>query len=729
MSDANKIKSPEKKLNKGIIKNNNDNNKNQVNLNRKDTNSASIKTKKINSFQNQRKYQDKSKLKKKNDGDIAVNLFFKQGKFLNHPKILKSFLSFFNIRELFIIMELDNHIFQAVNESEVFKKYLLIRNDFVNKKDDKLNIYKEKIKNKPPINNNNDKLPKKVNFFLNDKESNNDDSKENEYKRTELKLADIDFQKLKIKYLINNNCQMIKKYIKTYSLTNSECHSIFNGIFEYLIIKEKGIPNIENNEPKIFSLPYDQISNSLNYFIESIMNLEYPNVYKLDISNIGISSVNQIKKIYSIFQRYSNHLRILSLSNNGINDKNAKILFAGLQNNNVLKVLNLSYNEIGEEGLGTNFFSSNKSLDTLILHHNLLGPIGIDYLFNYLISNKHMNLKSLEIGYNGITKEGTEYISKYIKDNQSLMTINIEGNYLCNEGIKIICDSINQKNGKNNISFLDLQNNNISNKGCQHISDMLSESPFINGISLRNNLLYNEGINKIISGISNSNLISLDISDTKIDEKTMKIISEKINKNIALQKLTLSYNDFSAGGNYIKNLLINESNLKYLDLSFCNISTQFNLIFQGLAKNQNIKLINFSGNYIPMRKEILNELGKVINDNKNIKNLILNECNMDDIGMNYINNNLEKNHSLITLSMNRNFITKKSIPGLENAIIKSGVIKNIYLFENHELNIKMIKQIENALKNNCKIIVNITKENENEKVKDKEKENDDNKNE
>ena len=719
MSDANKIKSQEKKLNKGIIKNNNDNNKNQVNLNRKDTNSASIKTKKINSFQNQRKYQDKSKLKKKNDGDIAVNLFFKQGKFLNHPKILKSFLSFFNIRELFIIMELDNHIFQAVNESEVFKKYLLIRNDFVNKKDDKLNIYKEKIKNKPQINNNNDKLPKKVNFFLNDKESNNDDSKENEYKRTELKLADIDFQKLKIKYLINNNCQMIKKYIKTYSLTNSECHSIFNGIFEYLIIKEKGIPNIENNEPKIFSLPYDQISNSLNYFIESIMNLEYPNVYKLDISNIGISSVNQIKKIYSIFQRYSNHLRILSLSNNGINDKNAKILFAGLQNNNVLKVLNLSYNEIGEEGLGTNFFSSNKSLDTLILHHNLLGPIGIDYLFNYLISNKHMNLKSLEIGYNGITKEGTEYISNYIKDNESLITMNIEGNYLCNEGIKIICESISQKNAKNTISFLDLQNNNITNKGCQHISNMLKESPFINGISLKNNLLYNDGVNKIISSISdeNSNLVSLDLTDTKIDEKTMRTISEIINKDFVLQKLILSYNDFSTAGNYINNLLSKESNLKYLDLSFCNITTQFNAIFQGLGKNQNLKFINFTGNYIPMKKEILNEIGKVFSDNIYLKNFILNECNIDDIGMNYINKNLENNHSLMTLSLNHNFITKKSISGLENAIIKNGIIKHVYLYENEELNFKMINQIEKALKNNIKIdIIKKKLEIENDKI-------------
>ena len=717
MSEANKTKQTEKKLNKGIIKNNNNDNKIQGSSNKKDSASVSIKTKKINNFQNQRKYQDKNKLKKKNDGDLAFNTFFKHGKFLNNPKVLKCFLSFFNIRELFIIMELDTHIFKAVNDSDVFKKYLLIRNDFVSKTDDKININKIKLKNKPTIN---DKVSKKVTFFKREKESNSDDKQENENKTYELELPDIDYKKLKIKYLIANNCQMIKKYIKTYSLTNSECHSIFNGIIEYLIIKEKGIP-IENNEPKIFSL--QQMSNSLNYFTESIMNLEYPNIIKLDINNAGISSMNQMKKIYSIFQRYSNNLRILSLSNNGINDKNAKILFSGLQNNNVIKYLNLSYNEIGEEGLGTNFFSSNKSLNTLIIHHNLLGPIGSDYLFNYLISNKHMNLKSLEIGYNGITKDGTEYIAKYIKDNQNLITINIEGNYLCNEGIKIICDSINQKNGKNTISFLDLQNNNISNKGCQHLSDMLLESPFINGISLRNNLLYNDGVNKIISGISNtnSNLVSLDISDSKIDESAMKIISEKINKDTSLQKLILSYNDFSTAGNYINNLLIQESNLKHLDFSFCNISTQFNLIFQGLAKNTNIKLINFSGNYIPMRKEILNELGKVLSDNIYLKYLILNETNIDDIGMNYINNNLEKNHSLMTLSLNHNYITKKSISGLENAIIKNGVIKNIYLFDNNELNIKMIKQIENALKNNYKIIVNTKNENEdlNENENDK----------
>ena len=47
--------------------------------------------------------------------------------------------------------------------------------------------------------------------------------------------------------------------------------------------------------------------------------------------------------------------------------------------------------------------------------------------------------------------------------------------------------------------------------------------------------------------------------------------------------------------------------MKYLDLSFCNINNQFNIIFQGLSENKNLKLINLSGNNIPMKKETLND--------------------------------------------------------------------------------------------------------------------------
>ena len=709
MSEVVKKKSTEKKLNKGILKTNNSDSKN--NINKKENKSLSIKTKKIvhNYLQS-----NKNKLRKRNEGEIPFNLVFKSGKFMNDQKILSRFLSFFNIRELFIIMELDSHIHQAVIDSEVFKKYLLIRKDFVHK-ENKEHIKITKLKHLPLQNNDNDIISNLTSFgkhekHLNNKET-NDDITEHVIKKIHFKLPMIDFKKLKLKYFINNNCQVIKKYIKTYSLNNTESNCIFNGIMEYLIIKENGIPN-ENKNPIRFSLHNNRLFNYFNFFIDSLINLNYSQIIKLDLSNVGISSINNIKKLCHIFERYSSSLRILCLSNNNIDDKSAKLLFSGLQNNNNLEILNLSYNEIGEDGLDTNFFNINKSLHTLSLHHNLLGPNGADYLFNYLISNKFIHLKSLEIGYNGITKEGTEYMSKYIKNNEKLITFNIEGNYLCNEGIKIICESISQNKNRNYISFLDIHNNNITNKGCDYISKLLSESPFINNISLKNNILERDGLNKIISTLSSedSNLISLDLSDTKLDDKAMKIISEKINKDITLQKLILSYNNFKSAGNHINNLLIKETNLKYLDLSFCDISSQFNLIFQGLAKNQNLKLINFSGNYIPMKKEILIDLGKVLSDNINLINLVLNECNIDDIGMNYINNNLGKNHSLQTLSLNHNFITKKSISGLENSIQKSMVIKHVYLYENNDLNIKLINQIENALKNNNRVYI----ENEND---------------
>ena len=175
MSEINTKKPADKKLNKVPTKNNNIDTKSNVNTVKKDNASVSIKTKKL-THNNQRKFPDKNK-KKKNEGDIAFNLVFKPGRFLNNPKILKNFLSFFNIRELFIIMELDTHIFQAVQDSEVFKKYLLIRKEFVTKSVDKIDSKKNKLKNLPIVN---DKVSKIVTFAKKEKELNDDENQEHE---------------------------------------------------------------------------------------------------------------------------------------------------------------------------------------------------------------------------------------------------------------------------------------------------------------------------------------------------------------------------------------------------------------------------------------------------------------------------------------------------------------------------------------------------------------------
>ena len=65
--------------------------------------------------------------------------------------------------------------------------------------------------------------------------------------------------------------------------------------------------------------------------------------------------------------------------------------------------------------------------------------------------------------------------------------------------------------------------------------------------------------------------------------------------------------------------------------------------------------------------------------------------------MSYINKGLENNHILTTLSLNNNYLTMKSIPGLINAIEKSQIIKKIYLNQSNGLNSKYINEIDKVL--------------------------------
>ena len=49
-----------------------------------------------------------------------------------------------------------------------------------------------------------------------------------------------------------------------------------------------GIPSDENDS-KIFSLENSRALNGLSYYTECLINLDYPNIIKLDLSNVGIT--------------------------------------------------------------------------------------------------------------------------------------------------------------------------------------------------------------------------------------------------------------------------------------------------------------------------------------------------------------------------------------------------------------------------------------------------------
>ena len=584
----------------------------------------------------------------------------------------------------------------------------------------------------------------------------------------------LDFKKLDINSLLKNNAEKIKKLSKKYNLSPLENRIIFNGIIEHLIFMND---LNEGNDQHPIVITNLKASNGFNYYIESLLNIDFDEIIKINFNNILFNSMQIMKTLCFIFHKYSYCLRILILSNNNIDDKFSKLLFPSLQENKILYLLDLSNNSITNEGLafGELLFIDNRSMDIVIFDNNLLGPIGIYNLCSFLRNNQKTSINMLDLGYNGITKEGINHLINYLKNNKNKITkLYLGGNYLCDEGVEILStifkridkvkqDEPNENNDENNndesknnindsknvnienkssfnkisvnnirnslknrresllsnifnnfnnnyiennniVSFLDLQNNNLTKKSSHYLSTIISSNnPDLKELILYKNNLGNEGIYKIISSLKiNNSLLSLDISDTKIDEKAIKYISDNIDDECVLEKLLLSKNNLKKACEYIKNLLLKKTNIRYIKLTACKIEDNFNLIFQGLEGNKNLQILDMSNNNLSLKQELFEDIINPLKSNNTLIKLKFNETNIDDTAVDYISKGLELNEGLRKIYLKKNYLGKNSVKMLSKAIEnnKNCVITKIELEGNDEINNKLIQQIIRAIENN-----------------------------
>ena len=584
----------------------------------------------------------------------------------------------------------------------------------------------------------------------------------------------LDLKKLDINMLLKNNAEKIKKLSKKYNLTPLENRIIFNGIIEHLIF----INDLnEGNDQHPIEITNIKASNGFNYYIESLLNIDFDEIVKINFSNILLNSMQVMKTLCFIFHKYSYCLRILILSNNNIDDKFSKLLFPSLQENKILYLLDLSNNSITNEGLafGELLFIDNRSMSTVIFHNNLLGPIGVFNLCSFLRNNQKTTINLLDLGYNGITKEGINHLVNYLKNNRNKITkLYLGGNFICDEGVEILSTifervdktkqeepeeninnnddnnnvedtknnndnksnfnkiSINNKNNiknrresitsKNNnifnninfkiniiennniVSFLDLQNNNLTKKSSNYISKIISSNnPDLKELILLKNNLGNESIYKIISSLKiNNSLLSLDISETKIDEKAIKYISENIDNECVLEKLLLSKNNLKKACPHIKNLLVKKTNIRFLKIASCKIEDHFNLIFQGLEKNNSLQILDMSNNNLSLKQELFEDIINALKSNNTLIKLKLNETNIDDGAIDYISTGLGLNDALREIYLKKNYLTKNSVKMFIKAIEGNNncQIMKIELGGNDEINNKLIQDIEKVIETN-----------------------------
>ncbi|KAJ3433815.1 leucine rich repeat family protein [Anaeramoeba flamelloides] len=212
-------------------------------------------------------------------------------------------------------------------------------------------------------------------------------------------------------------------------------------------------------------------------------------------------------------------------------------------NDQTLTSLDLSYNQIGAEGMQSlsECLKVNQTLTNLNLSENLIGAKGMETLSEALKVNQ--TLTNLVLFFNQIRDEGMQPLCESLKFNQTLTVLSLSMNKIRAKGMKPLFESLKVNQTLTN---LDLSCNQIVGEGIQALCEALKVNHHLTQLNLSDNRIGSKGLKYLSEALKiNQTLIHLNLSQNKIRyyndnredqycEKNLQefIQSLKINKSI-----------------------------------------------------------------------------------------------------------------------------------------------------------------------------------------------------
>lgn len=136
-------------------------------------------------------------------------------------------------------------------------------------------------------------------------------------------------------------------------------------------------------------------------------------------------------------------LEELDLSENAISSRGASVVFDALNSNRktCLHTLNLSQNEIWDMDDGS-YLRTNKTLKVLNLDGNFLHDEGAEHIAQAITENKDVVLEKLFLGWNGIADDGATALAKMMEANSTLQVLGLAENDITNTGARAILSAL-----------------------------------------------------------------------------------------------------------------------------------------------------------------------------------------------------------------------------------------------------------------------------------------------
>ena len=427
------------------------------------------------------------------------------------------------------------------------------------------------------------------------------------------KLSEVRHKKLKGLYLLNqctsNDSQ--KLFFESETLPQNSIIYYFSSSSKIPILKTYS--EIEAfqpfNDPQFYKIIILSTNSSTN---DNISNLEISK-YIQDKGGFKYDMVLDFTKSEeNLSQMEKNAIKnnmIISISSLGfeeqkLNPDNKSEIFkitGNINNNSILYVIKWLFNDKMPKEGNDNSDIINNQIKHIMIKNSIIDDINS---FNKLVNILNcFPIQLFTFCENSISNDikWWEQISKILKNNYSIKYIDFHSQNINDEIIPVLVKPLSDKN----IKIIDLGGNNLTSKGCEIISENLKIVNSSQKLYFRNN-------NKIL-----------------FKSDGVKFITEGLINNENIEFLEFSNMDITGCGIYLKEIIKNKSNFKYLFVKNCKLNCKdFKYIFEEIEQSESIKEVDVSDNNMGGDKA-LQYIAGAIKNNKSLTYLGMENLNIN----------------------------------------------------------------------------------------------------
>ena len=201
----------------------------------------------------------------------------------------------------------------------------------------------------------------------------------------------------------------------------------------------------------------------------------------------------KLEKMISIYELRSS----IDLDRQSLIDEDMPIVVQQAVIDKQCMMLRLSYNKITSQGVSilAEVLHNNTTLEGLYIFSNRVGDKGI-YSLAQVLAENNSTLKTLSLGWNGITDEGAEYLAEMLKTNRTLSELWLPCNKISDQGVKLLANALIQYNTSLKTLSLDV-NESVSDSSVSFLIDMMNQNQSLDALHMCNCKLSKTGKTKL----------------------------------------------------------------------------------------------------------------------------------------------------------------------------------------------------------------------------------------